>query len=332
MRRPKVSVAMATYNGARFLPAQLESIAAQTVVPDELVVGDDGSTDATEQAFAEFARRAPFPVRFTRNARRLGPAQNFVATMERCAGDVLVLSDQDDVWLPARVQRTLEVLAANPGAAYVFSDGELIDEDGAPSPGRLWERAFFDEERQREFLAHRGADVLLRTNVVTGATMGVRRSALASALPIPPGWIHDAWMAFVLELQHGAVPIPEPLIRYRQHANQQIGVLGRSPKAVLALLRRHDAAFFRAQAENYRVLAERVAQLATPGAADAARNSRRKAEVLDDRAAFRDRPVRAAGKLVGALLRGDYDRFGLGVKQAAFDAAGAVVGLLPRSR
>ncbi len=332
MSGPKVSVAMATYNGARFLPAQLDSIAAQTVAPDELVVGDDRSTDATEEIFAEFARRVPFPVRFTRNAERLGPAQNFVATMERCAGEIVVLSDQDDVWLPARVERTLEVLAENPQAAYVFSDGELIDETGAPTPGRLWERAFFDEARRREFLAHRGTDVLLRTNVVTGATMAVRRAAIAAALPIPAGWIHDAWMAFVLELQHGAVPIAEPLIRYRQHANQQIGVLGRSPKAVLALLRRHDAAFFRAQAANYRALADRVAQLSTPGAADVARKARRKAEVLEDRAAFRDRPLGAAGKIVGALLRGDYDRFGLGPRQAAFDAAGAVLALLPRSR
>ncbi len=332
MRRPKVSVAMATYNGARFLPAQLESIAAQTVVPDELVAGDDGSTDGTEETFAEFARRAPFPVRFARNPSRLGAAQNFAATMERCEGDVLLLCDQDDVWLPARVERTVEALAANPGAAYVFSDGELMDETGARAPGRLWERAFFDEWGRREFLAHRGTDVLLRTNVVTGATMAIRGAVLRSALPVPPGWIHDAWMAFVLELLHGAVPIPEPLIRYRRHASQQIGVLGTSPRAMLDLLRRQDAAYLRAQAANYRALAERVAQLAAPAAADAARKARCKAEVFEGRAAFRDRPVRAAGKLLGALLRGDYDRYGLGTKQAAFDAVGAVVGLLSRSR
>jgi glycosyltransferase involved in cell wall biosynthesis len=332
MSRPKVSVAMATYNGARFLPEQLASIAAQTVLPDELVVGDDGSTDGTEDVLAAFARQVPFPVRFTRNAARLGSTQNFVAAMARCSGDVVLLSDQDDAWLPARVQRTLEVLAANPEAAFVFSDGELMDERGAPVPGRLWQRAFFGEEGRRAFLARRGVDVLLRTNVVTGATMGIRRERIASTLPVPPGWVHDGWIAFLLELQHGAVPVAEPLIRYRQHATQQIGVLRTTPRAVLDLVRRQDAAFYRQQAANYRTLADRVARLPVPGADEASRKALRKAECLEARAAFRDRPVRAAGGFLAAVLRGDYDRFGLGKRQAAFDAVGAVVGLLVRSR
>ena len=122
----RVSVAMATYNGARFLPAQLASIAAQTRPPDELVVGDDQSSDATEQVIADFASRVPFPVRFTRNPARLGSSQNFVACLERCTGDVVLLTDQDDEWLPARIERTLAALEAHPAAAYAFSDLSLI--------------------------------------------------------------------------------------------------------------------------------------------------------------------------------------------------------------
>ncbi len=322
---------MATYNGARYLPAQLESIAAQTRLPDELVIGDDGSTDETEQVVAQFARRVPFEVRFTRNAVRLGSSQNFIACMERCRGDVLLLSDQDDVWLPARVERTLEVLDANPDAAYVFSDGELMDERGDTLPGRLWQRAFFDAAGRRAFLEHRGVDVLLKTNVVTGAAMGIRRERIASALSIPPGWVHDAWMAFLLELQFGAVPIAEPLIRYRQHASQQIGVLRMTPRAILDLIKRQDAVFYLGQARNYRALASRVAELALPSALDSARKALRKAECLEARAAFRETPFRAAGRFVRAVLRGDYDRFGLGKKQAAFDLAGAVWSLFRRA-
>jgi glycosyltransferase involved in cell wall biosynthesis len=332
MKSLRVSVAMATYNGARFLPAQLESIAAQTRLPDEIVVGDDQSGDATEQVIADFARRVSFPVRFTRNEARLGSSQNFVACLGRCTGDVVLLTDQDDAWLPARVERTLAALEEHPEAAYAFSDGELMDEDGRPLAGRLWQRAFFDAAGRTAFRERRGVDVLLRTNVVTGATMGIRRDRIGAALPIPAGWVHDAWLAFVLELLHGAVPIEEPLIRYRQHASQQIGVLRTTPRAVLELVRRQDAAFYRTQARNYRALAERVARLDVPEAAEAARKADRKAECLEARAAFRDRPVRAAGGFVSAVLRGDYDRFGLGKKQAAFDAVGALVGLLPRSR
>jgi glycosyltransferase involved in cell wall biosynthesis len=327
----KVSVALATYDGARYLRAQLESIAAQTRVPDELVVGDDGSTDATADIVAEFARTGATEVRFTRNATRLGSTGNFVACLERCRGDVVLLCDQDDVWLPRRVERTLEALEARPEAAYAFSDGALMDGGGAPLPGRLWERAFFDRRGQELFHARRGVEVLLRTNVVTGATMGIRRDRLGSALPIPPGWVHDAWLAFVLELQHGGVPIPEPLIRYRVHSAQQIGVLRPTPRAVLALASRHDAAFYRSQARNYRALAERVAALGAPGAERAAAGARGKAESLEARAAFRERPGRAAGGFARAVLRGDYDRFGLGKKQALFDLAGALWSALRRA-
>jgi glycosyltransferase involved in cell wall biosynthesis len=321
---------MATYNGARFLPAQLESIAAQTIVPDELVVGDDGSTDATEEIFAQFARTVRFPVKFTRNAARLGAAQNFVACILRSTGDVVLLSDQDDAWMPVRVERTIAALADDPAAAYVFSDAELMDERGAHIAGTLWKRAFFDADGQRAFRAHRGVDVLVRTNVVTGATMGIRRDRIASALPVPPGWIHDAWLAFLLEVTDGAVPIPEPLIRYRQHAGQQIGIVGTSPRAILEIARRHDAAFLREQGANYRVLADRLGVLATPRANGAAQKARRKADCLVARAGFREHPIRESGKFLAAVLGGDYSQYGLGTRQAVFDVAAVFLGRGPR--
>jgi glycosyltransferase involved in cell wall biosynthesis len=137
MKRSKVSVAMATFNGARFLEAQLGSIAAQTRVPDELVVGDDGSDDRTAELIAEFSRKHRIEVQFTRNEVRLGSTQNFASCLQRCRGDVILLTDQDDVWYPSRVERTLQVLEEHPGAAYVFSDADLIDERGDPLPGRL---------------------------------------------------------------------------------------------------------------------------------------------------------------------------------------------------
>lgn len=313
---------MATYQGARWLPEQLESIAAQSRPPDELVVGDDGSSDGTEAAVAAFARRGLFEVRFHRNPARLGSTGNFAACLERCRGDVILLSDQDDAWAPTRVARTLEALEAHPRAAYAFSDAALMDEAGAPLPGRLWQHAFFGEDGQAAFRAGRGLEVLLRTNVVTGATMGLRRSAIAQALPIPGGWVHDAWLAAVLELAGGAVPIPEPLVRYRLHRAQQIGVLRLRPGPVLDLMRRQDAGFYAQQAANYRALAARMASLGRP---DAARLAEGKAACLEDRAAFRRAPLRALGRLAGALRRGDYRRFGLGHRQALFDVLAAVV-------
>lgn len=94
----RVSVAMCTYNGARFLPAQLESLASQTLVPDELVVVDDGSTDDTESLVREFAGRVPFAVHFHANPQRLGVTRNFEKAMRLCSGDIIFPADQDDVW------------------------------------------------------------------------------------------------------------------------------------------------------------------------------------------------------------------------------------------
>ncbi len=109
-----VSVAMCTYNGAKFLPPQMESILAQTQAPDEMVVCDDGSTDGTVELLREFAAKAPFPVRIQQNSRNLGPAANFAQCMEMCGGEILVLADQDDVWFPYRLAETRAAFAADP--------------------------------------------------------------------------------------------------------------------------------------------------------------------------------------------------------------------------
>src|SRR5258706_6945784 len=100
MARPDrtFSVAMCTCNGAAYLADQLESIAAQSRLPDELVVRDDASVDDTPAVIQAFAARAPFPVRFERNADRLGSTRNFDGAIAACTGDLIALSDQDDVW------------------------------------------------------------------------------------------------------------------------------------------------------------------------------------------------------------------------------------------
>ena len=102
----RFSVALCTYNGAQYLPDQLESIVAQTRLPDELVVGDDHSTDDTVNILEDFAAGAPFPVRLHVNETNLGVVKNFEATILRCQGNLTALCDQDDVWLRNKVGET----------------------------------------------------------------------------------------------------------------------------------------------------------------------------------------------------------------------------------
>jgi glycosyltransferase involved in cell wall biosynthesis len=104
--RTRISVALCTYNGERFLHQQLDSIAMQTRLPDELVVCDDRSTDRTLAIVREFAASAPYPVRVFENQANLGFAANFEGAIRRCDGDLIALSDQDDVWYPTRLERS----------------------------------------------------------------------------------------------------------------------------------------------------------------------------------------------------------------------------------
>jgi len=99
-----VSIALATWNGARFLRDQLASYECQTILPTELVISDDGSTDRTLEILAEFARSATFPVRILSGGERLGFADNFFRAANACTSQFIAFSDQDDVWLPKKLE------------------------------------------------------------------------------------------------------------------------------------------------------------------------------------------------------------------------------------
>jgi len=227
----QISVAMCTYNGAAFLQPQLDSIARQSRPPDELVVCDDCSTDATKQILDEFAKQTPFPVRVFVNDRNLGSTRNFERAISFCNGDVLALSDQDDVWSLEKLKRLEEVLVARPEVGLVFSNGKVVDETLAPTPWSIWDVIRFGDHEQRLFTAGEAFDVLLNRNVVTGAAMAFRKRFRELAMPIPTdirhdGWrvIHDGWLALMIAATAPIAFVPELLIQYRQHGAQQIGL------------------------------------------------------------------------------------------------------------
>jgi glycosyltransferase involved in cell wall biosynthesis len=227
--RPSVSVALCTYNGAAFLPDQLASIAAQSRPPDELVVRDDASEDDTPAVLRAFAARAPFPVRFERNAERLGSIRNFDGAIGACTGDLIALSDQDDVWRPGKLAVLERRLHDSPGVGLVFSDADVVDAALNPTGARLWERIGFDRRQQRFWRARGALTALVPGRIVTGATMAFRSTFRALVLPTPEGiapMIHDGWIALAIAAVAGVEFIDEPLVAYRQHAAQQIGAPG----------------------------------------------------------------------------------------------------------
>jgi hypothetical protein len=218
----RISVALCTYNGERFLPEQLASIGKQSRLPDELVVCDDRSTDRTVGILREFAASAPFPVRIFENERNLGFAANFERAIRLCEGNLIALSDQDDIWYPIRLECSEQEFTAHPEVGLVFSDADVIDDSNKLVGPKLWRRLGFAGKRKRDLLA--GHYVLLaKHRFVTGATVMFRSILRDHCLPIGRGWIHDEWIALIGAAFFDLRPIDRPLIRYRVHGAQQVG-------------------------------------------------------------------------------------------------------------
>jgi glycosyltransferase involved in cell wall biosynthesis len=215
---------MCTYNGELYLREQLDSIAAQTRLPDELVVCDDGSGDSTVAILDGFAAAAPFPVRILVNCSRLGTPKNFERAIGLTTGEIITLSDQDDVWYPHKLERLEQQLARSERIGLVFSDADIVDDRLRPAGYRLWEalRAF---ERNRRLIARgRLFEALLRENLVTGCTMAFRSRYKDLVIPVSREWIHDGWIALLIAAVADVGRIDEPLLAYRQHGANQIGV------------------------------------------------------------------------------------------------------------
>ncbi len=224
-----LSVAMCTHNGAAFVGEQVRSILAQRPAPRELVVGDDASTDDTvsevERAVSEARAAEPLlQTRLTvlRRAEPLGVTANFAATIAACSGALVALSDQDDCWPAGRLERVMGTFR-DPAVLLVHSDARLVDATGAALGATLLQVLEVSAADRDDLTRGDAWPVLLRRNLVTGATVVVRRSLAERAQPFPASWVHDEWLAIVAAAHGGVRLIDEPLIDYRQHGANVIG-------------------------------------------------------------------------------------------------------------
>jgi glycosyltransferase involved in cell wall biosynthesis len=227
--RNKFSIAMCTYNGARHLQEQLDSIAAQSRPPDELVVCDDGSTDSTQMIVRNFAATVPFAVQFHINEQNLGSTKNFERAISLCRGDLIALSDQDDVWFPGKLAQLEAEFDRAPNVGLIFTDAEVIHEDTRPAGFTLWEKLPLGPHERQRLRSGKAVDELLEGATVTGATMAFRATFKELVLPIPDDLmiIHDGWIAILVAAVSDVLPFATLLIRYRQHSGQQIGAVER---------------------------------------------------------------------------------------------------------
>ncbi|GAA2171689.1 glycosyltransferase family 2 protein [Agrococcus versicolor] len=311
----RVSVALCTHRGERYVEEQLRSILAQTHPVDEVVVGDDASDDATLAIVERVAASTSVPFVVVRHEPALGVAANFADAIARTTGDVVALSDQDDVWHPERIATLLGALE---GVDLVHSDAALVDGDGRPLDTTLldsleaspWERAR---------MADGGAlEALLRRNLVTGATVVLRRDAAVAALPIPDGWIHDEWIAMTCALGGGVRLVPQPTIDYRQHGANQIGVRRLDVRQKLARLLAPDSGAHDRKALRAASLA-REAHARGLGTAEQRRVLDEKAEHERRRAAMPSLRLLRVPTVLGGVVRGRYARLSRGPLDVARD-------------
>jgi len=309
---PRISIALCTYNGARFLQSQLDSFVAQTRRPDELVVCDDGSADDSIAILERFAKQAPFPVRIERNPERLGSTKNFEKAIGLCSGDLIATSDQDDVWLPEKLALSEAAFAREPDIGLLFTDAEVVDMELRPVGHTLWKSIQFGRAARRQALAGSVFDVLLRQWLVTGATMMVRSSWRPFVLPIPGEWVHDAWIALIVGAMAPVRLLERATLKYRQHPGQQIGGKRFGLKDLYEKARSVGPPYFRLAHERFQLVRKRL-QAFAPQVRDPkflvmvdgkVEHQRRRLEIAECRSRYK-----RAALALAELLRGGYWRY-----------------------
>ena len=216
----KLSVSMITFQGAAYLKAQMDSILGQSIPVQEIIVCDDGSTDGTREILASYAAEYP-QIQLHFNEKNLGTVGNMQQCLRRTTGDLIFFSDQDDVWLPSKVEKTLAFFQKNPEANAVFSNADIIDEVGETQFGMtLWDIIGFPYGQVDLTDFETRVD-----NVVTGAGLAFNRNQelLEKDIPQIPGLLHDGWIGLYFAAKNTLKANPEKLFQYRSHANQQVG-------------------------------------------------------------------------------------------------------------
>jgi glycosyltransferase involved in cell wall biosynthesis len=318
-----VAVVMCTYNGERFVAEQLRSIFLQTRLPDHLVIVDDASIDGTCRLVEQLCAQRPAGMRLTleRNPRNLGYVANFDRALGLASEELLFLCDQDDVWHPGKIERMEREFVERPDLDLLHSDARLVDANGADLGCGLFEALEITDAERLTLHCGDGFEVLLRRNVVTGATAAVRRAMAQRASPFPAQWVHDEWIAIIAAMTGRIDFLEDRLIDYRQHGGNQIGVQqrGRRDRNAVRDTRRQFMQRVEARLDTVaRQLAQHgitVDPVQAHALVDRLRHARVRAHLPEGV------PARLRAVMTEAA-RGGYRRYGFGLRSIVADALG----------
>lgn len=214
---PLVSIAMATYNGEKYICEQFDSILSQTLQDFELVVCDDCSTDSTVQLLNDYAKK-DIRIKVFVNEKNLGFKKNFEKAISLCSGEYIALSDQDDIWKKNHIEKLLGIID---GHDIACGNPEFIDSIGKKMGYSLRDSKNLDFVPSGDNLLYR---ILLNSNPFQGASMLIRRSFFASVLPIPEAVLyHDTWFSTCSVFLDGLVYTEDVITLQRLHGNNTSG-------------------------------------------------------------------------------------------------------------
>jgi len=322
----EVSVALCTHNGARFLREQVRSICLQTRPPVEIVLSDDasrdGSVEVVRTTVAECAAERPGPpiaLRVFENPVALRVVKNFEQAISACTSELIALCDQDDVWMPDRLALMVARFEQDANLLLLHTDARLVDAERRDLNQTLFHALEVTPSERARVHAGNAFEVLLRRNLVTGATTVFRRSLLADALPLPVEWVHDEWLAIVASSTARVDLLEQSLIEYRQHESNQIGARRDTfaEKVRKALASRGNTHVERAVKAE--LLLARLAQLGDRVSLEILAKVRSKIEHQRFRAALPASRLARIAPIAREALTGRYDKFGRGVRGVVRD-------------
>lgn len=213
-------VIIATYNGEHYIIEQIESIVFQTVKPMAIYIRDDMSTDDSLHLIKNYIECYKGDIDFilVESDVNLGYVKNFECLVRRTKSNIVFFCDQDDIWISNKAELFLNKFKSNPLTQLIFSNAFLVDES-LNQIGMLWDKVRYQHQTDEISMSR-----LIQNNVVTGATMACKRDFLIEALPFPSDIPHDYWLSMYAALKKTISPYNKGLIKYRQHANNQIGI------------------------------------------------------------------------------------------------------------
>lgn len=219
--KEKIDILLATYNGEKYLKEQIDSILNQTYKNINLIISDDGSTDNTVKILEELEKKDN-RIKLFVQSKNLGVVKNIEFLLKQIESDYYMLSDQDDIWLPEKVEKSIQKLKEE-NADLVFGDLEVVDKDLNtiyPSFGDF----MLLNKKIKKYINSKKLNYLY--NCVTGCTILAKKSTLEKILPLPDNskyLIHDHWIGIMVSIYGKVTYIPEKYIKYRQHGNNQVG-------------------------------------------------------------------------------------------------------------